>query len=94
MRAGAKARPWLGLLPSPADLGLLVEVVDVVILVGTPAGSFRVGYIAAPGASQLVLQSEWWSKRALNPTALAQLRACAWRLANDKAAELGWFEPR
>jgi hypothetical protein len=85
------AQPRLGIrliLTDGADLATDVEGNHV--SVASPNGSFRVIYYRPPGASQLILLSEWWSKVSL--PYLARLRARAWRLANDAATELGWFK--
>ena len=91
MPAQTNARPWLGIhliLTDGTDLS--TEVEGDSILVRAPNGSFRVVYNLPPGASQLILDSEWWSRASLPQ--LARLRAHAWRLANDAATELGWFK--
>jgi hypothetical protein len=85
------AQPRLGIHFIPTDdADLITEMEGDRIRVGSPNGSFRVTYYQPPGASQLILASEWWSRASLPH--LARLRARAWRLANDAAAELGWFK--
>ena len=91
MPAQRDARPRLGIpLILTDDADLSTEVNGNRILVRSPNGSFRVIYHLPSGASQLILGSEWWSRASLQR--LARLRARAWRLANDAATELGWFE--
>lgn len=87
------AQPSLGIrLIIAQTLDLVVEVDDPCILVRTPEGRFRVTYRKSPGSRQLVLDSEWGSDGAQSASALAKFRIRAWRLANDTASELGWFE--
>jgi hypothetical protein len=90
MPARTNAQPRLGIhfiLTDDADL--ITEIEGDRILVGSPNGSFRVIYLRTPGPSQLALETEWC--RSSLPH-LARLRARAWRLANDAATKLGWFE--
>jgi hypothetical protein len=91
MPAQMNAQPRLGIHFIPADDGdLITEIEGDRILVGSSNGSFRVIYLRASGASQLALETEWWSRSSLPH--LARLRARAWRLANDAATQLGWFK--
>lgn len=94
MPARMDAQRSLSIPLSLSERDLVVEVRDLVIQIANPTGAFRVSYTISPGVSQLVLQSEWWSKSAIASNRLAQLRARAWRLANDKAVALGWLEQR
>jgi hypothetical protein len=90
MSVGTNARPWPGTrLLLANDVDLLVEPEAPFISVSSPGGGFRVTYKKPSESSQLVLQSEWWSKSSLRN--LVRLRARAWRLANETAAQLGWF---
>jgi len=90
MSVGTSARTWPGIrLLLANDVDLLVEAQPPFISVSSPGGHFRVTYKKPAGSPQLVLQSEWWSKGSLRN--LAHLRARAWRLANNTAAQLGWF---
>jgi hypothetical protein len=93
MPANANARPWLGIHPLLLDdVSLVVETSGVRILVRATDGSFREIYKQAPDSAELTIESEWFSKsRESRPLTLAHFRARAWRLANDKAVELGWF---
>jgi hypothetical protein len=91
MPARANAQPRLGIhFILTDDANLITEIEGDRIRVGSPNGSFRVIYLRRPGASQLALETEWWSRASLPH--LARLRARAWRLANDAAIELGWFK--
>jgi hypothetical protein len=72
------------------DTDLITEVEGDRVLVGLPDGSFRVAYHQLPEVSQLILETEWWSRASLPQ--LARLRVRAWRIANDAATELGWFK--
>ena len=74
-------------------LDLTAEARGPYIFVRAPKGTFRATYKISPDSHQLVLESEWFSSGSEKPLTLVHLRARAWRLANDKAAELGWFEP-
>jgi hypothetical protein len=86
--------PWLGIHSFIHGQDLSVEVRGSHILVAAPKSDFRVSYAKSPNAPQLILQSEWWTDRRQSPTLLAAYRACAWKLANDTATRLGWFDQR
>ena len=88
MSARTNAQPRLGIhLILTDDLDLIIQVEGGRIVVRSPRGTFRVTYKKPLESSQLVLDSEWWSKGSLR--SLVHLRARAWRLANDAATELG-----
>jgi hypothetical protein len=87
------AQPSLGIrLVVTQTLDLAVEVAGPCILVRTPEGNFRVTYRKSPDGRQLALDSEWGSDGKQSASTLAKFRIRAWRLANDTASELGWFE--
>ena len=91
MPAQRNAQPRLGIhFILTHDANLATEVEGNRILVGSSNGAFRVIYQRLPGTSQLILETEWWSRASLPH--LARLRAPAWRLANDAAIALGWFK--
>ena len=73
-------------------LELSIEVRDSHILVGAPKGNFCVSYAKSPDLPLLVLESEWKIDRGQSPSLLAEYRAWAWRLANNTAVGLGWFD--
>jgi hypothetical protein len=86
----ARPRPGISLFLCGLDLN--VEVSGPHILIAAPKGNFRVSYAKSAKAAQLVLESEWWTGRKQSASVLAAYRASAWRLANDMAAQLGWFD--
>jgi hypothetical protein len=93
MSSSMNAQPALGIRLAPSDdLGLIVEVDGSRVLVRTPRSGFQVTYKKSPGFPELVLESEWLSGGMKNSVGLAKFRARAWRLANDAANELGWFQ--
>jgi hypothetical protein len=92
MAIGPNAQHWLGIRFILADdLDLTAEVSGPFIVVRVPRGTFRATYKRSPGSHQLILVSEWFSNGRISPLTLAHFRNRAWRLANNKAAELGWF---
>jgi hypothetical protein len=87
------AQPPLGIrLIVTQTLDLVAEVDRPCILVRTPEGDFRVTYRRSPDGRQLVLDSEWGCDGKQSSNTLVKFRIRAWRLANDTATELGWFE--
>jgi hypothetical protein len=76
------AEPWVN---------LRIEVVDDEIIVFLPGSSYSVTYYKRETSPQLL------AKRIANtddprvPMTLSDFRSRAWRVANDKARELGWI---
>ena len=76
-------------MPSPkADLR--VQVIDDEVIVTRPGSSYPVTYYKLENSPQLL------AKRIADhddrfPMTAAEFLAQAWRLANDKARELGWI---
>ena len=70
---------------------LRIDVVDDEIVVALPGTSYSVTYYKLPNSLQLL------AKRIANkddprvPMALSEFLARAWRIANDKAREMGWI---
>lgn len=86
------AQPLLGTRPiHAANPYFVVEVNGPDIHVRTPDGKFRVTYRRSISGPQLVLTSEWAADPKESAIRQAILRAYAWRLANDTASKLGWF---
>jgi hypothetical protein len=70
---------------------LRVEVRDQDIIVTMPETSFRVVYRKPYQGSQLVARLDYFQHDQKGPITRAQFLARAWKLANDKARELGWI---
>ena len=70
---------------------LRVEVRDQDIIVTMPETSFRVVYRKPNRGSQLVTKLDYFQHDQKGPITRAQFLARAWKLANDKARELGWI---
>ena len=70
---------------------LHVEVRDHDIIVTMPETSFRVVYRKPYQGSQLVARLDYFQHDQKGPITRAQFLARAWKLANDKARELGWI---
>ena len=70
---------------------LRIDVVDDEIVVTLPGTSYSVTYYKLPNSPQLL------AKRIANqddprvPMRLSEFLARAWRIANDKAREMGWI---
>jgi hypothetical protein len=70
---------------------LRIDVVDDEIVVSLPGTSYSVTYFKRPNSPQLL------AKRIANaddphiPMKLSDFLSRAWRIANDKARELGWI---
>jgi hypothetical protein len=70
---------------------LQVEARDQDIIVTMPETSFRVVYRKPNRESQLVARLDYFQRDQKGPITRAQFLARAWKLANDKARELGWI---
>ena len=60
---------------------LRIDVVDDDIIVSLPGTSYSVTYFKRANSPQLLAK----------PIALSDFLSRAWRVANDKARELGWI---
>jgi hypothetical protein len=76
-------------MASKADLS--VEARDRDIIVTMPGTSFRVVYRKRDRSPQLVARLDYFQNEQKGPITRAEFRARAWKLANDKARELGWI---
>jgi hypothetical protein len=70
---------------------LRVEVRGQDIIVTMPETSFRVVYRKPNREPQLVARLDYFQHDQKGPITRAQFLARAWKLANDKARELGWI---
>ena len=76
-------------MTKPADLH--VEARDRDIIVTMPGTNFRVVYRKPDRGPQLVARLDYFQNEQKGPITRAQFLACAWKLANDKARQLGWI---
>src|SRR6476660_5600791 len=90
MTSNALAAFTEGLMAS--DLDLIVEVNGSDIVIMMSRGRARVTYRKSPDTPQLVVNSEFASNDKDTKIRLGRFRTRAWRLANDAALKLGWFE--
>ena len=90
MTSNALAAFTEGLMAS--DLDLIVEVNGSDIVITMSRGKARVTYRKSPDTPQLVVNSEFASNDKDTKIRLGRFRTRAWRLANDTALKLGWFE--
>ena len=70
---------------------LLVNVVDGEIIVTLPSSSYRATYCKPADSSHLNLTDLSFEIDPRAPMLLAEFLGLAWKLANDKARELGWI---
>ena len=70
---------------------LRVEVRDQDIFVTMPETSFRVVYRKPNREPQLVARLDYFQHDQKGPITRAEFLARAWKLANDKARDLGWI---
>ena len=70
---------------------LPIQVVDNEIIVSLPGTSYSVIYYKPPDSPQLLGRNFPKQDDARVPLTQAEFLARAWRLANDKARELGWI---
>jgi hypothetical protein len=68
---------------------LHVEARDRDIIVTMPGTNFRVVYRKPDRGPQLVARLDYFQNEQKGPITRAQFLACAWKLANDKARQLG-----
>ena len=69
---------------------LRIDVVDDEIIVSLPCTSYSVTYFKRANAPQLLAKNI--SNDFRTPLKLSDFLSRAWRVANDKARELGWIE--
>ena len=77
------------MMPSLADIRL--AVVDDEILVSLPGTSYSVTYHKPANSPQLVARNRPHRDDGRTELKQAEFLARAWRLANDRARELGWI---
>ena len=74
--------------PAPS---LRVEVIDDEIIVSVPRSVYTVTYFKPENSPQLIARRISDRDDPRFPMKLSEFLARAWRLANDKARELGWI---
>ena len=72
------------------SIGLVVEVLGDAIVVTMPGTSFSVTY-RKPADSPDLIASDFVHPRPVKMGERADFLARSWRIANDKARELGWI---
>ena len=70
----------------------LVEVRDDDIIVTVPGTSYTVTYYKPTKSSQLLARCIAEEDDSRASISLSEFLALAWKLANDRARELGWIE--
>jgi hypothetical protein len=70
---------------------LLVNVVDGEIIVTLPSSTYRATYCKPADLSHLNLKDLSFEIDPRAPMLLGAFLGLAWKLANDKARELGWI---
>ncbi len=73
------------------DQGLQVEVRDGEIAVTLPHTLFAVTYYKLPNSPQLLAKGIANEDDPRVPMTLSEFLARAWRIANEKAREMGWI---
>jgi hypothetical protein len=73
------------------DPDLLVEVVDDEIIITMPGSHYSVTYYKPEKSPQLLARRISDTDDRPVAMTLSEFLARAWRLANDKARELGWI---
>lgn len=73
------------------DPDLLVEVVDDEIIITVPGSHYSVTYYKPEKSPQLLARRISDTDDRRIAMTLSEFLARAWRLANDKARELGWI---
>lgn len=76
-------------MPNPKELRVLV--VDDEIIVTRPGSFYSVTYYKPDRSSQLIAKRMADRDDLRIPMKLSEFLAQAWKLANDKARELGWI---
>jgi hypothetical protein len=70
---------------------LRIDVVDDEIIVSLPGTSYSVTYFKRPNSPQLLARNISQVDDFRTPLKLSDFLSRAWRVANDKARELGWI---
>ena len=70
---------------------LRLDVVDDEIIVSLPGTSYSVTYFKRANSPQLLAKNIPHRDDLQTPIALSDFLSRAWRVANDKARELGWI---
>jgi hypothetical protein len=70
---------------------LRIDVVDDEIIVSLPGTSYSVTYFKRPNSHQLLARNISQVDDFRTPLKLSDFLSRAWRVANDKARELGWI---
>ena len=70
---------------------LRIDVVDDEIIVTLPFTDYTVTYYKPPNSPQLLAKNFPSKDNGRVPITQAEFLARAWRVANDKARELGWI---
>ena len=70
---------------------LRLDVVDDEIIVSIPGTSYSVTYYKRANSPQLVAKNILHTDDLRSPITLSDFLSRAWRVANDKARELGWI---
>jgi hypothetical protein len=70
---------------------LRLDVVDDEIIVSIPGTSYSVTYFKSANSPQLLARNISDTDDLSAPMTLSDFLSRAWRVANDKARELGWI---
>lgn len=70
---------------------LRLDVVDDEIIVSLPGTSYSVTYFKGANSPQLLARNISHTDDLRTSVTLSEFLSGAWRLANDKARELGWI---
>jgi hypothetical protein len=70
---------------------LRIDVVDDEIIVSLPGTSYSVTYFKRANSPQLLARNISQADDFRTPLKLSEFLSRAWRVANDKARELGWI---
>jgi hypothetical protein len=70
---------------------LQLDVVDGEIIVFLPSTNYTVTYYKPPKSPQLLAKRIAQHDDPRSPMSLSEFLRQAWKLANDKARELGWI---
>ena len=73
------------------ESALHVEVLDDELVITLPGTSYAVTYYRATAFPQQLLAKSHSGEGSRCPNTQAEFHGRAWRLANDKARELGWI---
>jgi len=73
------------------DSRLRLDVVDDEIIITLPGTSYSVTYFKRANSPQLLARNISHTDDLRTPMTLSDFLSRAWRVANDKARELGWI---